>query len=232
MTSTILPNFDYEIEHSANFSRCVIGIDEVGRGALAGPVVAGAVCIINTGGESRDSDYYKRWTKRGIDDSKRLTPEKREGLSKVIQEQAVWGIGEVAVNVINKVGIVRSTHLAMIQAVENLNLKLRATNMVLLVDGVAVPAFAEKEWSHQSIVKGDQKSISIAAASIIAKVFRDNLMSSLDLDPKFGNYAWGKNKGYGTKTHLEAIMRFGPTELHRRDFLRSMAVVDETVWNR
>lgn len=232
MISTSLPNFDFEIEHSENFSRCVIGVDEVGRGALAGPVVAGAVCVFDTRGGFWGSDYTRKWALHEIDDSKRLTPKRREELSKIIQEEAVWGVGQVGVEVIEEVGVVRATHLAMMQAVENLNRGLELTKAFLLVDGLEVPAFGEKGWRHRAIVKGDQKSISIAAASIIAKVFRDKLMDNLGSKQEFRNYGWGKNKGYGTKLHLEAIAQFGPTALHRRDFLRSTALVDEIHGNR
>lgn len=215
-----IKNFpDFAIENEALASPgafVLIGVDEVGRGSLAGPVVAGAVFI--------PRDGKVTWETLGIYDSKGLSEKKRVELSHIIVNEAIWGIGESSVETINNHGIVQATHEAMVAAVNRAKEKLdesQANSSLILVDGLEVPMFDGLDLPHKAIIKGDRKSISIAAASIIAKVYRDNLMTELGVKEEFINYQWKKNKGYGTKIHLEAIAKFGPTALHRRDFLRS-----------
>ncbi len=180
--------------------KLVCGIDEVGRGCFAGPVVVGAVIF------SPDTIFPE-----GIADSKLLTPYKRKNLELRIKNQALcWSIAEVSVAVINKIGIGKATQMAFREALRLLSVQ---------ADFVLIDAFYIKHLNRKkqkAIVKGDQKSISIAAASIIAKVHRDSLM--IKLDQKYPQYGFAKHKGYGTKEHQEAIKKHGLSRLHRKSF--------------
>jgi ribonuclease HII len=202
------PDFRFEKKHPRKF---IIGVDEVGRGSLVGPVVAGAVCLFSKNRE-------EEWMSKGIDDSKRLSAKKRETLSETILSEAVWGLGESDVSTINSIGIVAATGLAMRSAVKQLMEKVGLGDFFILVDGMPVAIFGEEGWQYEAVIKGDQKSISVAAASIMAKVYRDNLMAKIATE--FPWYGWERNKGYGTQTHLEVIKKRGPTVFHRKDFLR------------
>lgn len=196
----------------------IIGVDEVGRGALAGPVVAGAVA-------------FKKSTWGQIDDSKRLTARKREELNKVIRQQAIVGIGEVGVAGINKIGIAKATAVAMRQAiakVKSQKLKVKSpsknSKTFVLVDAFHVKYIPGVGLANQrAMVKGDQKVLSIAAASIIAKVYRDKVMRKIHRNnPGYREYRWDRNKGYGTADHLAAIKRHGITRLHRLAFVKNI----------
>lgn len=179
----------------------ICGIDEVGRGPLAGPVVAGAVIL------------PKDHTILYLNDSKKLSEKKRELLYDEIMEHAVaTGIGMVGPARIDEINILQATYEAMRMAIENLQVKPD----VLLNDAVTIP---EVEIPQVPIIKGDAKSISIAAASIIAKVTRDRLMK--EYDQVIPGYDFAGNKGYGTKTHLEGLRRLGPSPIHRRTFIRN-----------
>ena len=179
----------------------ICGIDEVGRGPLAGPVVAGAVIL------------PKDHTILYLNDSKKLSEKKRELLYDEIMEHAVaTGIGMVGPARIDEINILQATYEAMRMAIENLQVKPD----VLLNDAVTIP---EVEIPQVPIIKGDAKSISIAAASIIAKVTRDRLMK--EYDQVIPGYDFAGNKGYGTKAHLEGLRRLGPTPIHRRTFIRN-----------
>lgn len=179
----------------------ICGIDEVGRGPLAGPVVAGAVIL------------PKDHTILYLNDSKKLSEKKRELLYDEIMEHAVaTGIGMVGPARIDEINILQATYEAMRMAIENLQVKPD----VLLNDAVTIP---EVEIPQVSIIKGDAKSISIAAASIIAKVTRDRLMK--EYDQVIPGYDFAGNKGYGTKAHLEGLRRLGPSPIHRRTFIRN-----------
>ena len=179
----------------------ICGIDEVGRGPLAGPVVAGAVIL------------PKDHTILYLNDSKKLSEKKRELLYDEIMEHAVaTGIGMVGPARIDEINILQATHEAMRMAIENLKIKPD----VLLNDAVTIP---EVEIPQVPIIKGDAKSISIAAASIIAKVTRDRLMK--EYDQVIPGYDFAGNKGYGTKAHLEGLRRLGPSPVHRRTFIRN-----------
>lgn len=179
----------------------ICGIDEVGRGPLAGPVVAGAVIL------------PKDHTILYLNDSKKLSEKKRELLYDEIMEHAVaTGIGMVGPARIDEINILQATHEAMRMAIENLKIKPD----VLLNDAVTIP---EVEIPQVPIIKGDAKSISIAAASIIAKVTRDRLMK--EYDQVIPGYDFAGNKGYGTKAHLEGLRRLGPSPIHRRTFIRN-----------
>jgi len=177
----------------------VAGIDEVGRGPLAGPVHAAAV-ILNP-----------RKLPRGIDDSKAMTEAKREAAFDEIMRKAIAiGIGLSTVEEIDGINILQATMLAMTRAVEALAIR----PVFALVDGNRVPSGLA--CPAQAVIKGDAKVLSIAAASIIAKVTRDRLMD--ELDTAFPGYRWAKNKGYGTADHMEALTRLGATPHHRTSF--------------
>jgi ribonuclease HII len=176
----------------------VAGVDEVGRGALCGPVVAGAV-VLEVG-----------FATDGIDDSKRLTRLQRERLAGRIRVEArACAIGVAEAWEIDRHNILRATHLAMRRALEALPV---APDHVL-VDGFPIDGVAA---SQRAVVKGDARSYSIAAASIVAKVSRDGIM--LDLDQRCPGYGLGRNMGYGSREHLQALQRLGPSEIHRRSF--------------
>ncbi len=185
----------------------VCGIDEVGRGPLAGPVVAGAVIL------PKDCDILY------INDSKQLSEKKREELYDVIMEKAIaCGIGYATPQRIDEINILQATYEAMRQAIDNLSVKPD----VLLNDAVTIPGVDIKQVP---IIKGDAKSISIGAASIIAKVTRDRLM--VEYDKVFPEYGFAKNKGYGSKLHTEALKRLGPSQIHRRSFIGNFVKTEE-----
>lgn len=179
----------------------ICGIDEVGRGPLAGPVVAGAVIL------PKDCDILY------INDSKKLTAAKREELYDEIMEKAVAaGIGMVSPQRIDEINILQATYEAMREAIS----KLEPAPDILLNDAVTIP---EVTIPQVPIIKGDAKSLSIAAASVIAKVTRDRLMKEYDaLMPEYG---FAKHKGYGSAAHIEAIRTFGPSPIHRRTFIKN-----------
>lgn len=175
----------------------IAGIDEVGRGPLAGPVVA--ACVI----------LPKSFYLLGIDDSKKLTEEKREEYFRIIQEQAsAIGIGLIDVEEIDSINIYEATKKAMLLSIQNLSLQPE----YILVDAMKL----ETPYPTESIIKGDGKSISIAAASIVAKVTRDRLMKKIHND--YPQYHFCTNMGYGTKEHLLAIDKYGVTPYHRKSF--------------
>ena len=177
----------------------VCGIDEVGRGPLAGPVVAGAVIL------PKDCDILY------INDSKQLSEKKREELYDIIMEKAVAAaVGYSSVERIDEINILQATYEAMRDAIS----KLPVSPDILLNDAVTIPQI---EIPQVPIIKGDAKSISIGAASIIAKVTRDRLM--VEYDSIFPEYGFASNKGYGSAAHIEAIKRIGPCPIHRRTFI-------------
>lgn len=237
-----LPDFHEEQELWKKGYGLVIGVDEVGRGAFAGPVVAGAVVFFPchpdrpTGGEG--SHEILRFTQNDnikIDDSKRLKPRERKNAAKWIKANCMaYGVGEVGVPTINKIGIGKATTMAMRKAIASIMYKvssskyndkilntkymLHNTRTFVLVDAFHIKYLRGIGLQNQkAIIKGDQKSISIAAASIIAKVFRDSLMQKFT--KQYSHYRWGANKGYGTKVHQEAIRTHGITRLHRAQFV-------------
>ncbi len=178
--------------------KIIAGVDEVGRGSLIGPVYAAAV-ILN-----------KSINKRLLKDSKSLKKSKREVLSKYIKKNSVWAIGKASVKEIEKNNILHASLLAMKRAIK----KLKKKPALVLVDGNKVPTI--KNYNLKSIIKGDQKIPSISAASIIAKVTRDKIITKLG--KKFKGYYWDQNFGYGTKQHLKAIKDLGITSQHRKTF--------------
>lgn len=197
-------HFDYETKLWHAGRRYVAGIDEVGRGPLAGPVVACAVIL-----RPNTSLLFP------VRDSKKLTVKRREELDQHLRQTVIaFGIGEVSALEIDQVGIKPSAEKAMIQAVQ----KLSIAPEHLLIDFFTLSTYPEQ--IQTGILGGDAICASIAAASIIAKVYRDQLM--VGLDTKYPQYGFAKHKGYGTKYHLDAIRLHGPCPLHRRSFLRNL----------
>ena len=178
--------------------KIIAGVDEVGRGSLIGPVYAAAV-ILN-----------KSVNKKILKDSKSLTKTKREILSKYIKENSIWAIGKASVKEIEKINILNASLLAMKRAIK----KLKKKPTLILIDGNRLPEM--KNYKLKSIIKGDKKIPSISAASIIAKVARDKMITNLG--KKFIGYRWDLNFGYGTKQHLRAIKNLGVTAHHRKTF--------------
>jgi len=202
----------YEKEARNRGFSIIAGVDEAGRGPLAGPVVAAAVIL------SQEKFIY------GIDDSKKLSPSKRDELYLEITRHAVcWSVGTADVAEIDNINILRASLLAMQRAVQS----LRHSPDYILVDAVQIPGISA---SQLPVVKGDGKSISIAAASIIAKVTRDRMMD--EFDKKYPQYGFTSHRGYATPEHLEALKHYGPCPLHRKTFLRKLqvAAVSETLW--
>jgi ribonuclease HII len=176
----------------------IAGVDEAGRGPLAGPVVAAAVI------------FPKEFTINGVNDSKKLSAAKREELYALISKHAVSvGVGIVDHEIIDHINILQATFMAMRNALENLVVKPE----FVIVDG---NSFKHEMLSIQNVIDGDAKSFTIAAASIIAKVTRDRLMCELDL--RYPQYGFARHKGYGTRQHIDAIRTYGLCEIHRKSF--------------
>ena len=178
--------------------KIIAGVDEVGRGSLIGPVYAAAVIL------------KKSINKKLLKDSKSLKKSQREILSKYIKQNSVWSIGKASVKEIEKINILHASLLAMKRAI----IKLKKKPSLVLIDGNKLPKI--ESYNLKSVVKGDQKIPSISAASIIAKVTRDKMIS--DLGKKFKGYNWQRNFGYGTSEHLKAIKVLGITKHHRKTF--------------
>lgn len=196
---------DYEFEKAAALSgfSCICGVDEAGRGPLAGPVCAAAVIL------PEDAVI------EGLDDSKKLTEKKRERLYDIIKQTAVaYSVAYGTLEEIETVNILEATYLAMNRAIEGLTVKPDFA----LIDGNRVPRGIKIPC--ETVVKGDSRSMSIAAASVLAKVTRDRLM--LEYDKKYPEYNFKKHKGYGTKEHTELIKQYGPCEIHRLSFLKNI----------
>ncbi len=193
---------DYEIERSLyeqGFA-AVCGVDEAGRGPLCGPVVA-AACILPVG-------LYIE----GLNDSKKLTPKKRDLLFDIIKKEALaYSIAEASVEEIDSLNILEADMLAMRRAVEGLQIKADYA----LIDGNVSRGFS---IPTMTVIKGDSKSASIAAASILAKVTRDRMCE--EMDKEYPQYGIAKHKGYGTKAHMDALREHGPSPIHRKQFIR------------
>lgn len=196
----------YEREYEAYTAIC--GIDEAGRGPLAGPVAAGAVIL------PKDCEILY------LNDSKKLSEKRREALFIEIQEKAAaWSVGIVGPEVIDEINILQATYLAMRKAIEGLTVKPD----LLLNDAVIIP---QVEIPQVKIIKGDAKSVSIAAASILAKVTRDHMMQ--EYDKLYPEYGFAKHKGYGTAAHIAAIREYGPCPIHRTTFIGNFMKEQET----
>ena len=199
-----------EIELMDKGYSLIAGVDEVGRGPLAGPVVA-AACIFD-----RDVEIV------GIDDSKKLSEKKREQFFDEIKDKALaYGIGEASCEVIDEINILEATKLAMKRAIDEadkmLESKGRDRIQIVIFDAVKINDLKKEQMS---VIKGDQTYFSVAAASILAKVTRDNLMK--EYDKVYPEYGFASNKGYGTKAHYEGIKKAGITEIHRKSFLKNL----------
>lgn len=192
---------EYERAWEERSCMCICGIDEAGRGPLAGPVVAAAVVL------PRDCEILY------LNDSKKLSQKKRETLyDEITAKAAAWGIGMASPGRIDEINILQATYEAMREAIKNLGV----IPDILLNDAVTIP---QVEIPQVPIVKGDEKSISIGAASIVAKVTRDRMM--VDYDARYPGYAFAENKGYGTAAHIAALQRLGASPIHRRSFLKN-----------
>jgi ribonuclease HII len=196
-----MPDFMFEYEAIAEGLAPVCGVDEAGRGPWAGPVVAGAAIL--------DPNTLPGSLRMELDDSKKLKAQKRQSLFDLLLEHAVTGIGIASVEEIDDLNILQATMLAMSRAVADLDV----TPGMVLVDGNRLPTLP---CPGLSIVKGDGRSLSIAAASILAKVTRDRIMS--ELAESHPGYGWQHNAGYGTSKHQQGLAQFGVTEHHRRSF--------------
>lgn len=194
----IYPDYAFETAAAAQGALRIAGVDEVGRGPLAGPVTAAAVWL----DPARIPD--------GLADSKALTAKRREALWDAIHEAGDVSIAHASVEEIDEVNILNATYLAMQRAVAGLSVQPD----YLLIDGNRLPP--DLPCGAEAIVKGDARSLSISAASIVAKIARDRIMS--DLSATYPGYGWEKNAGYGTKAHMEAMTTLGVTPVHRRSF--------------
>lgn len=190
---------DYQEQFYSKKIKVIVGVDEAGRGPLAGPVVA-ASCILP-----------RAYINKEINDSKQLTEKKREELFEIIKKDAIaYGVGIVSAEEIDKLNIYEATKKAMKEAINNLKVKFD----LILTDAMPLKGF---EVEVVPIIKGDAKALPIAAASIIAKVTRDHMMD--DLAKKYPEYGFDKHKGYGTKMHMDALKKYGPIEgIHRYSY--------------
>ena len=192
-----IPKLNHEIYLIKNGYQVVAGVDEVGRGAWAGPVVASAVIL---------PKFHRFYL---IRDSKLINRKTREKLARRIRKEAIWAIGRASVEEIDNLGLHRATLLAFKRALFNLDKRPD----FILVDAYKIP---EIEVEHRPIKKGDMNCASIAAASIVAKVARDSLMRRIHL--RFRRYYFNRHKGYGTRLHQERLAKYGPCEIHRKSF--------------
>ena len=198
-----MPDYSYEKAAETSGFKLICGVDEAGRGPLAGPVCAAAV-ILPDGLEIE-----------GLNDSKKLSEKKREQLFDIITEKAIaYSVAYGTLEEIEEKNILQATFLAMNRAIEGLELKADFA----LIDGNKIPAGIKIPAA--AIVKGDAKSMSIAAASILAKVSRDRLL--MEYDKQYPEYQFAKHKGYGTKLHTDLIKQYGPSEIHRLSFLKNI----------
>ncbi len=226
------PNFNQEKKLWKRGYKYVVGLDEAGRGPLAGPVVAAAVCVNLKFGCLLPGGFIYNLKSilndkilKNVKDSKKMTPKAREGAYKILTNhpQIKYGVGVVSEKVIDKINILQATKLAMQKAVKNLCNELhdREVHCVLdflIIDGnfTLRQAQGKKYIPEKSIIKGDRKVFSIAAASIIAKVTRDRLMRKYH--KKYPQYGFDLHKGYGTKAHFANLQKFGPCKIHRKTF--------------
>lgn len=194
-----MPSLLYEEEKQREGYRVIAGIDEAGRGPLAGPVSAAAVIL------------PEAFTHELLNDSKKLTEKRREEVYDDLTGEAgvIWAVSFAEVEEIDEINILKATHAAMARSVARLSVEPD----FCLIDGLSVPGFP---FVSEGIVKGDGKSFSIAAASIIAKVSRDRLM--LEYAERYPEYGFERHKGYGTRQHLEALREYGPCPIHRKSF--------------
>lgn len=207
--------FDFDNQKKAeNKINQIIGTDEAGRGPAAGGVWAAAVCF----NDNIDTKLFET-----LNDSKKLTPKKRELLYDVIKQNSIWSIKAITVEKIEEINILQASLLAMKYAVLEIIEKINNKNILTLVDGNKL--IKDFNYTQNFIIKGDSKSASIAAASILAKVSRDKYMDKINLE--YPQYDWTNNKGYLTKKHIEAIQKYGITKYHRKSFLKNIIKTSE-----
>jgi len=213
------PNFQQERNLWRRGYRFVVGLDEVGRGALAGPVVGAAVVISSKiKNQNVRSKYKMQDLLKEIRDSKKLMPSKREELYKILinHPNIEWGIGRVDSRMIDKINILEATKLAMERALRkifNFKTSIFSNDVFLILDGNFK---LNLNIAQKSIIRADEKILSCAVASIIAKVYRDNLM--FRYHKKYPQYGFDKHKGYGTRLHFNRLYQYGPSKIHRRSF--------------
>jgi ribonuclease HII len=218
------PNFSFEKKLWRKGFKFVVGVDEVGRGAWAGPLVVAAVVFPPPRHTNKQRSLpIGKVEIDGVDDSKLLKPRLREKLAKEIKKRAlVWDVSEVGVGVINRIGIGKATEKAMRKTLRQAQGKLPSGKTVVLIDYFSIPYLRGLGRKNQLGIKdGDKKSFSIASASILAKVHRDKIMRGLARNSRYKVYDWGKNKGYGTKLQQKAIFRYGLTQFHRKQFVKT-----------
>lgn len=212
----IVPTFEYEQQYWSQGIKFIAGIDEAGMGALAGPVVAAVVIF------SQDilPTFSEIFAKIPVRDSKLLSARQRENAAELIEKHAhAWAIGSASAQEIDSLNIRAASHLAMQRAIE----ALQTPPDILMVDGT--PVQISQTIPTINVIKGDQLSYSIAAASILAKVLRDAGMQQLDV--KFPHYGFGSHKGYGAKIHMDALQQYGITEHHRKSYAPVAALVPD-----
>lgn len=205
-------DLEYIQKHSLDY---IIGIDEAGRGTLAGPVVASAIALsIDMLSSPIWQDTPLKYTK----DSKKVTPTRRQAIYETIKDQYLIGVGIISPNTIDSINILEATKLAWLEALEQCLIQLPLESKIgVVIDGNIVPSGIE--YSHKAVIKGDNKHLSIALASIYAKVHRDNLMTVYHT--QYPNYNFDKHKGYGTKSHTESIQKYGLSDIHRATFCKN-----------
>ena len=200
--------FDFDKEEKQNF-QFVIGTDEAGRGPAAGGVWAAAVCFK----ENIDENLFQT-----LNDSKKLTPKKRDDLYEIIKQNSYCSIKAVNIQKIEEINILQASLLAMKYAVEDVKTQIKSDNFLTLIDGNKL--IKDFDYNQKFVIKGDSKSASIAAASILAKVSRDRYMDKIHKE--YPQYDWISNKGYLTKKHIEAIQKYGHCKYHRLSFLKNI----------
>ena len=207
-----MPDFSIEKSIKNNY---IFGVDEAGRGPWCGPVVAACVCWKNL--------IIPQKLQEQINDSKKLSHKKREVLyEEIMASEALVGIGQASVEEIDRLNILQATFLAMQRALDT----VRSEKEYVLIDGNRIPP--KLMYPSQAVIKGDSISLSIASASIIAKVFRDRIM--LKLSSEYPCYGWDRNAGYGTKEHIEALKKFGVSPYHRKSYrpIKEFLVLENT----
>jgi ribonuclease HII len=206
----IFPTLDYEKKYWEQGRKAIVGIDEAGRGPLAGPVVAGAVAVF----PEIIEEIVKDPVFKLVRDSKTLSFRQREQVYHLVTTSFPFGVGWSSVETIDRINILQAAFLAMKKAVFDLKRKLKVDIDLLLIDGQQpIPNISMRQ---ENIANGDKFVFSIAAASIVAKVTRDQIM--MELHEKFPQYGFARHKGYGTKLHFEMIAKHGPCEVHRKSF--------------
>lgn len=219
----VFPNFSFEKKIWAKGNKNIVGLDEVGRGSLAGPVVCGGVVF------PANANLRKKAKNLGveIDDSKKLTARQRGKADVWIRQNALAvAVSSISAKKIDRVGISKATHSGFRRAVKGIQEQLTHPVNFVLIDAFYIPhlrnfPLLSGKARQLAIIDGDAKSFTIAAASIVAKVYRDNLMKKLGRGRNCTKFGWEKNKGYGTKIHLDALKKYGISRYHRRSFLNN-----------